>query len=289
MKTFYINQQTCSFCGICAEVCPANVIIKKDKNIEFNENNICICLSCGQCMAVCKTKSIIVNGLSYEEDFFEFKEENNFDSLLEHRRSVRRFKAKPVEKELLQKILESISMSPHGDSCHNVEITIVNNREKIFEALPLMSKFYDKIDKWLKNPFIRMAMKKEIGQDGLNTLLYHLRPRIQRGIYRNISYEYDGITRGAHTIMIFHAKKDSPEHTQDAYIQVSVAMLAAQNLALGTTIIGLVPPAINKDKKIRSIFKIPKENEAIISLIIGYPKYKYLRGIKRKLKNIEWI
>ena len=53
--------------------------------------------------------------------------------------------------------------------------------------------------------------------------------------------------------------------------------------------IGIVPAAINKVSKVKEIFKIPDENDAVMSLIIGYPKYKYKRAIKRKNKNIEWI
>lgn len=42
-------------------------------------------------------------------------------------------------------------------------------------------------------------------------------------------------------------------------------------------------------KEVREIFKIPNGNEAVMSLIIGYPKIKYKRGIRRKNKNINFI
>jgi hypothetical protein len=41
--------------------------------------------------------------------------------------------------------------------------------------------------------------------------------------------------------------------------------------------------------EVRNIFKIPEENEAIMSVIIGYPKYKYKRAIKREVQKIDWI
>ena len=52
---------------------------------------------------------------------------------------------------------------------------------------------------------------------------------------------------------------------------------------------GYSPEGINKIKEVREIFQIPEENEAIISVIIGYPKYKYKRTIKRNIQNINWI
>ncbi|MBI9067499.1 MAG: nitroreductase family protein [Salinivirgaceae bacterium] len=240
-------------------------------------------------MAVCNTKSVFANGLKYEEDFFEFSKEDDFFSLLEHRRSVRRFKPKALAKDEIDKILHGLSHAPHGDSHHHVELTVINSREKIMEALPLMSQFYDKLAKWLHNPFMRTMIKLKKGKDTINTLQNHLLPRIEKGIYKEFTYEYDGITRGAHSLIIFHAHKNSEEHKEDSYILVTYATLAAQALGLGSTIIGLVPAALNKSNELKSMFNIPLDHDVVVSLILGYPKYKYHRGIKRKLKNIHWI
>lgn len=290
MKKFYINPETCSQCGICTEVCPALIIEKDSSNkVDFKPNDLHLCLKCGQCMAVCHTKSVFANGFQYENDFFDFSENNDFFSLIEHRRSVRRFKPKPVSKDEINKILYAVSQAPHGDSQHHVEVTIINSRNKIMEALPIMSEFYDKLAKWLHNPFIRQMIKLKKGNDTLNTLKNHLLPRIENGNYKHISFDYDGITRGAHTLLIFHANKDSEEHTQDSYIFVTYATLAAQELGLGSTVIGLVPAAINKSSELKNIFNIPKNHDAVVSLIVGYPKFKYRRGIKRELKKINWI
>jgi hypothetical protein len=37
------------------------------------------------------------------------------------------------------------------------------------------------------------------------------------------------------------------------------------------------------------MFNIPDEHYIITSIIIGYPKYKYQRGIKRNIRDIKWI
>jgi len=290
MSNFYIKAETCSKCGICTEVCPALVIEKTSSGkVEFITENLHLCLGCGQCMAVCNTKSIFASGLTYEIDFFDFDNSNTFFSLLENRRSVRRFKPKPVKIEEIEKILHAVSLAPHGDSHHHVEVTVINNRDKIMEGLPLMSQFFDTLSKWLHNPIMRYIIKFKKGKDTLNTLQNHLLPRIEKGVYRNISYDYDGITRGAHTLLIFHAHKNAEEHKEDAFIFVTYAALAAQELGLGSTIIGLVPAALNKSKETRKIFNIPDDHNAVVSLILGYPKYKYKRGINRSLKKIHWI
>lgn len=290
MAEFYVNSNTCSKCGICIEVCPALVIEKDHKGlVGFKSDFTHLCLGCGQCMAACSTRSVFAKGLTYENDFFEFSERSDFFSLVEHRRSVRRYKPISVSKDEINNILHAISQAPHGDSHHHVEVTVINSRDKIMEALPIMSKFYDKLEKWLHNPIMCNMIKFKKGKDTLNTLKHHLLPRIEKGIYRNISYEYDGITRGAHTLLLFHAHKDSEEHKEDSYIFVTYATLAAQALGLGSTINGLVPAALNKTKELKKIFNIPDDHEVVISLIMGYPKYKYKRGIKREIKKVNWL
>ena len=67
-------------------------------------------------------------------------------------------------------------------------------------------------------------------------------------------------------------------------------MFASQHsLGLGGYFIDIIPPAVNKDKKPRNLFGIKKDQKLISSIIIGYPKYKHQRGIRRNLKNIKWI
>jgi hypothetical protein len=65
--------------------------------------------------------------------------------------------------------------------------------------------------------------------------------------------------------------------------------LAAHALGLGATIIELIPAAIDKEKKLRKLFSIPDNNVVVASMIVGYPKYKYQRSIKRNLKSVTWI
>ncbi len=37
------------------------------------------------------------------------------------------------------------------------------------------------------------------------------------------------------------------------------------------------------------MFKIPGSNEVIGAIILGYPKHRYKRGIKRELKAVTWL
>ena len=100
---------------------------------------------------------------------------------------------------------------------------------------------------------------------------------------------YNAITRDAPAIIIFHAKPDAEEHTEDAHICNTIAMLTAHSLGLVTTIIGLIGPAVNKFPELKKLLKIPKDNKVITSLIAGYPKFKYLYSVKRNRQKVTWV
>jgi hypothetical protein len=125
------------------------------------------------------------------------------------------------------------------------------------------------------------------GREGFQTIKNHLYPIAKGGNY-NLE-NWDGITRGAPAIITMHAAKDAEAHTNNGVIYATYIMLAAHAIGLGATMIECVPPAINRNKKLKDIFQIPEENEAVMSVIIGHPKYRYKRTIKRNKHRIHKI
>ena len=287
-----IKQDICSKCKLCIEVCPCNIIgINESKEVYFIPERILICQNCGQCMAVCKTKAISVNGLSYDSDFIELPENNidykNFVDFLANRRSIRIFEDKPISNEKINQILDSISYAPFGAEPNKMSITIVNGREKIETVLPHIEKFLDNIVRWIENPIASYMIKRKNSLEKYNTVKNHLYPIAKLGNYK-LKFG-DRITRNAPAIILFHANRDAEEHSNNSLIYATYVMLAAHSIGLGATMIGLVPNAINKVKEVRDIFQIPAENEVVMSVIIGYPKIKFKRTVKRKGHKIEWI
>ncbi len=287
-----INQEICSKCKFCIEVCPCNIIgVNTEEEVSFIPERTSICLKCGQCMAVCKTKAITANGLSYDNDFLDLAQNNigykNFVDFLANRRSVRNFKNKPISNETIKQILDSISYAPFGAEPDKMCITVVNDRKKIESTLPHIENFLDNIVKSIENPIVSYMIKRKNGQEKFNTIRNHLYPIAKLGNYK-LKFG-DRITRDAPAILVFHAEKGAEAHTNNSLIYATYSILAAHALGLGATMIEIVPAAINKVKEVREVFQIPEENEAIMAVIIGYPKFKYKRAVKRKSHIIEWI
>jgi len=90
-------------------------------------------------------------------------------------------------------------------------------------------------------------------------------------------------------MIVFHAHRDAENYEADVYIALAYGFLAAHALGLGATPIDLIPPAIQNSPELRKLFSIPDSNVVVACMILGYPKYRYQRGIKRELRSVAWI
>jgi nitroreductase len=250
-------------------------------------------MACGHCMAICPTRSIFIEGLRYDKDFFElpeaeFKGQAFFD-LLASRRSVRVFKDKPVPRSLLERILEAIALAPMGYPPHKIEVTVVPNREMIEAALPAFQAVYEALlDRWA-NPVVRALIHRKLSVESYTSLKDHLIPSLKFRLPEMRAGGADTITRGAPAMMLFHARRESGNHSEDALIALTYGLLAAHALGLGATAIGLVPPAIERWPALKTFFQIPEKNEVVAAMILGFPKYRFKRGIRRELAGVNWL
>jgi len=288
-----IDIATCSKCELCVTICPSRIIVKTPEGeIKFQPDRIPVCIYCGHCMAMCESKSILIDRISYTNNFRELPQVSMDHEVLMNflltRRSVRVFKNKPVPAEVIEKILEAISTAPFGVSPDNVEITAVTDKTLIEQAAPEMSKVYVQLEKAMKIPFLGWIIRKSMPKEAGKTVMNFIVPHLAKDLYK-LKDGVDDIARNAPALILFHAPRGAEEHTVDAHIYLTYALLAAHSLGLGATAIGLIGPAINQRKKLRQLFGIPSGNEVVESMILGYPKLHFKRAIIRPRKNVRYL
>jgi ferredoxin len=287
--THSVDLTTCKKCHLCAEICPAG-IIRADEEARFLAERIALCIRCGQCMAACPTRSIHIDGLSYEKDFFELPQrkeswEEAFYGLAGSRRSIRSFQERPVPRELLEKVVRTIAFAPPGFTPLTVELTVVNNRELIRRAVPLVADMYASLIKMQANPVSSAIFRRMVGKDTYQVLSRHVLPLMKARMPGLKAGTEDTLAHGAPCMILFHASV----RNDDIFIALAYGLLAANSLGLGACAIGLIPPAINRNRELRKMFKVPESNLVSASMLLGYPKYKYSSGIRRNPAGLTWI
>lgn len=290
----YVNHESCKRCGLCAEVCPNRIMIKDSPDkISFRTDRLHQCFRCGQCMAICPTKSMHIDGLSYTSNFFELPRDGSFErpffDMIATRRAIRNFKEKPVPRELLERVVEAISFAPPGFPPIKTEIVVVENTDIIRRALPHMIEVYDFLVKAMGNPMIRYFIKRRVGREKFTTIVNHVVPLMKSRLPELKMGTEDTLTRDAPAMIVFHADRTEENYKEDIYIALTYGFLAAHALGLGGSAMDIIPPTIERNRVLRKMFSIPDSNEVVASMILGYPKYRYQRAIKRELKSVQWI
>ncbi|MGE5373033.1 MAG: nitroreductase family protein [Solirubrobacterales bacterium] len=294
MDSLTVNPETCTKCGLCAEVCPARAIRHAAKALPAQDpERAAICIECGQCMAVCPSQSIVTGQLRYGQDFIPIaKSRIDYAMLFESlasRRSVRNFQPRPVPRELLEQIIAAIELAPMGFPPHKTHLTVIQERAAVERLLPPMVSFFENMLRWIRNPIMRFFIRRDAGEEQFRTIQNHLIPIMKLRVpTMKQPNALDEITRGAPVLILFHAPISAEGHTADAYIAMTYGLLAAHALGLGATSISLVPPAINKTPQLRDMVQLPPNHEVVTSIILGYPRFKYQRGIRRRLASVHW-
>ena len=115
MSLFQIDESKCKRDGFCVSDCPSGIIQMKTKEsfptpIEGAEE---ICIKCGHCVAVCPTGAITLNVISPKDcgpmskDFLPSEEQTSY--LMRSRRSIRRYKDKPVDRSAIMDLISVAS------------------------------------------------------------------------------------------------------------------------------------------------------------------------------------
>lgn len=293
-----IDLETCNRCGLCVDICPAHIPHKVSRPgdgdlVEFRAERLFACIGCGHCMAICPTKSISVDGLSYGEQVIDLpKVEVDgqwFAAFVAGRRSVRVFKDRPVPRELLQEIVDIISTAPMGFPPHKVEVTVVQSRDTIEKALPVIVRTYEGLGKVMGNPIARFMIRCRTSRQTLRSLRDHVLPTLAYRLPDMRAGKVDSITRGAPAMLLFHVDREAEGGRDDALIALTYGLLAAHALGLGATALSLVPPVVDRTPELRALFQIPAQNQVLSSMVVGYPRVRFRRGIRRELAGVHWV
>ncbi len=113
-----IDPGRCTLCGMCRAVCGSDLMEPTGEGearcMRFVDEANEYCFLCGHCIAACPEEAIAIDELS-DTAFPLLPEEGigyeEFQALLLSRRSVRRFEERPVEKEVVDRLLASVAIS----------------------------------------------------------------------------------------------------------------------------------------------------------------------------------
>jgi len=134
-----IDKEKCVGCAKCVSDCfPRNIIIENAKAKIENEN----CMRCGHCVAICPQNAVEISEYDMA-DVVEIHEPNFSEdellSLIKGRRSVRQYKDRPVEKELIEQMIEAGRYTATGGNLQGLSFIVIDKKMADFRTLVMDS------------------------------------------------------------------------------------------------------------------------------------------------------
>ena len=272
MGLLIIDEKKCKKDGFCASECFAAVI-------TFSENSIptippaeeARCMGCGHCVAICPhdalrneripeagspaiQSSLVINAAKAEQ-------------FLRSRRSVRRYDAKPVEKEKIQRLIDVARYAPTAGNTQMVEWIVHSDRDRLRQIGSLTVEWMREL---MKNPQVVAAA-----------------PYLPVAVAAWDEGK-DSILRGAPTLVTAIAPSYARFGLVDLTLALSYLDVFAQTLGLGTCWAGLVAGAMGGSAAVREAVGVPENYTQYCSIMLGYPAVRYHRQPERKTPKITF-
>ena len=287
-----VDHHKCIQCGKCTRICPADVLSLDRGKICVSTDSPLGCIACGHCMMVCPDDAIFVTGRGVSPDDLlpmpareSMADADALAALMQSRRSIRMFTDRQVAPELLDRIVEMASTAPMGIPPWDIGCVTVLGRDEVQSITAEIIKGYQGLLKIFK-PWLLTLLRPFIGKAKYDMFRHFLLP-LATTYVQGHSEGRDMLFYDAPALLIFH---HSPyADTADAMIACTYAMLAAESLGLGTTIIGGAPPIMQRNKELCQKLGIPKDNKPSVALIIGHPAAKFQKTIKRKFSSVNTV
>jgi nitroreductase/NAD-dependent dihydropyrimidine dehydrogenase PreA subunit len=267
-----VDKEKCRKDGACVAECPGKLLVLDKEGfpvpIESAEE---LCIDCGHCVAVCKEGALdqrkIKNGgcLTLKKDLVI--RQTQVEQLLRSRRSARQYKAKPVEREKILRLLQIAAYAPSGHNAQPARWIVIMDGREVRELAGLVADW----------------MRGVIDQRPEFARLLHM-DRVVDGWEKGD----DRILRSAPHLIIGYAPRAERTATAGIITAIAYIELAAPALGLGTCWAGYFTTACQSYEPLRKAIALPEDHSVYGAVMVGYPKARYYRIPTRKPVDAIW-
>jgi len=271
MPTIIVDQNLCTRCGICSNVCSPAIIDPADGKAlpSVADAKAGMCMRCGHCEAFCPSHALLLNvrpdeKLPLPEDAGTIDPED-IGYYLKKRRSVRHFAKDPVPREKILEVLDIARYAASGGNGQPVQWLVVHDPQKVRMIAGLTIE-------WMK---------------GLRNKAHPLSGYIPMLIS---SWERgnDVICRGAPHLLFAHIPEGNPVASVDAIIALTHVDVAAPAFGIGTCWAGFVAMAAASYEPLQMELGLPAGRKFAYAMMFGYPKYRVFAIPRRNPLQVMW-
>lgn len=272
MPELSMIEQKCARCGLCVRICPWGIIALPENSWpRYVAEGAERCILCGHCEAVCPTGALRLDDPQLIPTTFLLQpaeiEPERLGSYLRLRRSIRRYREEPVDRDTIEQIMDIVRFAPSGRNRQDVHWLIIHDAEELRRMTEMA------ID-W---------MRATVDSGNPLAVRYNL-----AGMVKAWEEGRDYICLNAPHLVIPHVHEEYPVARMNAIIALAHLDIVAPAFGLGACWGGIFMQAVNNWEPLRTALDLPAGHSAVHCLMLGYPAIRYQRPPKRNPVDIVW-
>lgn len=273
-----IDHNKCNRCGICIQICHEYCIELENGQLKIDYS---YCSTCSQCIAICPQQALLWDNfqpIPYNNS--QLPSASQLDELFKQRRTIREFKKKKIERELLEEIAGYGSCAP----THNFDmrVIIVDDENIIGNIDKVVLNFNEKMYKFIFKPKLIHLLIKLVAPVYEFEFL-KAKPKIENSVTRNKAYKSLPVA-----IIFVVGDKRIPLSLESAQYILYNMNLYAQTKGIGCRNLVGNQMILNKSKLIQKSLKLNKSEKIFATMGLGYPAKKFSNKVEGKKIRIQW-
>ena len=266
-----VDQNLCTRCGICSDVCPMAIVTLADDNtLPIVKDAVAgMCIQCGHCEVSCPSQALLLNVRRDEKVPLPAGagaiSSDDMEFYLKKRRSVRHFTKDAVPKEKILEILDIVRYAASGGNGQPVHWIVVHDPKRVKKIAGLTVE-------WMKT-----LMGTNHPMSGYVPVLIGAWDRGR-----------DVICRDAPHLLFAHIPEGNPVASVDAIIALTHFDVAAPAFGIGTCWAGFVAMAAVSYEPLQKELDLPAGRKCAYAMMFGYPQYKVYGIPRRNPVAVTW-
>ena len=272
MLNFTVDTEKCIQCTQCAKDCPVKIIRYEDGYPNIASSRESRCLRCMHCLAVCPTGAISILDIDPENCTplkNNLPSDEQLETLMKGRRSVRRFKKDNVDRELIDRLIDVAVNGPTAKNAMRMNFSVVDDN-KVMEKIIVRT--YEHIGKAVKEG----------------------RVSEQYAHFKAFNTAFEGgtdiIFRKAPHMLVVSSSSAGSSPATDVAIACTHFDLAATNAGLGSLWCGFAKQAFEGFvPEYKELLGIPEGDDHLYIMMFGHPAVKYYRTVQRSFQKVYTV
>lgn len=284
-----IDPERCNRDGLCARICKKVFEQEKEDSIP-RVARADLCHSCGHCIMICPQGAI--RHSDFEASMVQpvragiMPSHDQIREMIVARRSTRTFQDRPIEKTLIEKVIDGARFAPSAKNTQSTHYTVVQEKTALLSVARETAFWLSDMAKKLKNPILRYfyLLRQKHSSEEVERWVRQfelIAERMENGV--------DTVLFDAPALLLFHADKSVRFANENANLALQNATFVAGSLGLGCFYTGYAVLAFAQRKRLRRMIELPNGHNVFGGLALGFPLIRFSRWIDRRPASVKWM